>query len=114
MNERTIVTIETNGVKAEFVVPVGKMSNVEKADKLRVYCEILKDIIEQVKEVVDPIIIDAGGSDNFSVVAETTSKTTSWKDVCKEAKVPDNIIEQFTKESKKKAYVKAKPQKMSL
>ena len=72
---------------------------------------LAQDFLDNAVERAKAVIMEAGGSDDYRVVAARTSKTTDWKGACKEAGVSEEIIEKHTVEKTTKAYVTKRTRK---
>lgn len=86
-------------------LPDYQLASVEQADNTLVKCNIVKKYLENMEDAAKEIILQAGGSDNFCVVRESTTNKVDYKALCESLHPEPGIVEQFTSETTRGAFV---------
>jgi len=86
-------------------LPDYQLASVEQADNTLVKCNIVKKYLENMADAAKEIILQAGGSDNFCVVRESTTSKVDYKALCESLHPEPGIVEQFTSETTRGAFV---------
>lgn len=95
-----------DGIGSSLVeMPTVDLSTLEKADETRQKISLVEKRLDELKKEADAVILTAGGSDNFCVVRESTTSKVDYKALCESLHPEPGIVEQFTSETTRGAFV---------
>lgn len=86
-------------------LPDYEITTLEKADDTLVKCNIVKKYLDNMADVAKEIILQAGGSENFCVVRESTGSKIDYKRLVEDMSITPEILSQYSEETNKAAFV---------
>jgi len=110
------ITVNMKNETVNFEIPVNEISNIDKANKLMVEAVRLKELARLLEDKAKQVVIDNGGSNDFSYVNASERKSIDYVKVLDtlNIKVPEDVIKQCTKVTSVAPTVKYKGNKSNL